>query len=51
VRLKVPGVWFHELGGGETLWRIGVAWNRRSEKLSLISRLVSVVESVVNDQA
>jgi hypothetical protein len=49
VRLKVPGVRFHELGWKEPLWRIGMAWNRNSEKLSLISRLVEVVQAIVDD--
>jgi len=49
-RLKVPGVRFHELGWREPLWRIGIAWNRNSEKVPLISRLVKVVQSVVADQ-
>jgi len=51
LRLKVPGVRFHELGWKEPLWRIGIAWNRNSEKLPLISRLVKVVQAVVGDQA
>jgi DNA-binding transcriptional LysR family regulator len=46
-QLKVPGVRFHELGWKEPLWRIGIAWNRNSEKLPLISRFVKVVEAVV----
>jgi DNA-binding transcriptional LysR family regulator len=50
LRLKVPGVRFHELGWKEPLWRIGIAWNRNSEKLPLISRLVTVVQTVVGDQ-
>jgi DNA-binding transcriptional LysR family regulator len=49
-RLKVPGVRFHELGWKEPLWRIGIAWNRNSEKLHLISRFVEVVQTVVADQ-
>jgi DNA-binding transcriptional LysR family regulator len=49
-RLKVPGVRFHELGWKEPLWRIGIAWNRNSEKLPLISQLVKVVEAVVAEQ-
>lgn len=49
-RLKVPGVRFHELGWKEPLWRIGIAWNRNSEKVPLISHLVSVVQAVVADQ-
>jgi DNA-binding transcriptional LysR family regulator len=50
LRLKVPGVRFHELGWKEPLWRIGIAWNRNSEKLTLISRLLNVVQPVVGDQ-
>ena len=49
-RLKVPGVRFHELGWKEPLWRIGIAWNRNSEKLPLISSLLKVVQAVVSDQ-
>ncbi len=49
-RLKVPGVRFHELGWKEPLWRIGIAWNRNSEKLPLISCFVKVVQAVVGDQ-
>lgn len=44
--LRVPGVRFHELGWEEPLWRIGIAWNRNSEKLPLISHLVKVVQAV-----
>jgi DNA-binding transcriptional LysR family regulator len=47
---KVPGVRFHELGWKEPLWRIGIAWNRNSEKLALISLLVKIVQAVVVDQ-
>lgn len=47
--LKVPGVRFHELGWREPLWHIGIAWNRNSEKLPLISHLVKVVQAVVGD--
>lgn len=50
VRLKVPGVRFHELEWKEPLWRIGIAWNRNSEKLPLISGLVKVVQAVVAAQ-
>jgi DNA-binding transcriptional LysR family regulator len=50
LRLKVPGVRFHELGWKEPLWRIGIAWNRNSEKLLLISRLLKVVQAVVGTQ-
>lgn len=51
VRLKVPGVRFHELGWNEALWCIGVAWNRKSEKLPLISCLVKVLRAVVGEQS
>lgn len=47
--LKVPGVRFQQLGWKEPLWRIGIAWNRNSEKLPLISDLVKVVKAVVGD--
>src|SRR5215471_13288442 len=46
VLLKVPGVRFHELGWKEPLWRIGITWNRNSEKLPLVSCFVKVVEAV-----
>lgn len=48
-RLRVPGVRFHELGWKEPLWRIGIAWNKNSEKLPLISGLVKVVQTVVGE--
>lgn len=50
VHFKVPGVKFHELGWKEPLWRIGIAWNRSSERLPLISDLVEVVRAVVTNQ-
>lgn len=50
VHFKVPGVKFHELGWKEPLWRIGIAWNRNSERLPLISDLVEVVRAVVTNQ-
>jgi DNA-binding transcriptional LysR family regulator len=49
-RLKVPGVRFYELGWKEPLGRIGIAWNRGSEKLPLICCFVKVVQAVVGDQ-
>lgn len=51
IRLRVPGVRFHDLGWKEPLWQIGIAWNRGSEKLSLISHLVKVVQDVAFDRA
>jgi len=50
LRLKVPGVRFHELNWKEPLWRIGIAWNRNSEKLPLISSFVKVVQAVGGDK-
>jgi len=46
----MSGVRFHELNWKEPLWRVGIAWNRNSEKLSLISGLVKVVRAVAGDQ-
>jgi len=46
-RMGVPGVRFHELGVPEAKWRIGIAWNRLSDKAELISRFVATTRSVV----
>jgi len=46
-RMGVPGVRFHDLGVPEAKWRIGVAWNRLSDKAELISRFVATTRSVV----
>jgi DNA-binding transcriptional LysR family regulator len=46
-RMGVPGVWFHDLGLPEAKWRIGIAWNRLSDKAELISRFVATTRSVV----
>jgi DNA-binding transcriptional LysR family regulator len=46
-RMGVPGVRFHELGTPEARWRIGIAWNRVSDKAELISRFVATIRSVV----
>jgi DNA-binding transcriptional LysR family regulator len=50
VRLRVPGVRFHELQLREAVWRIGIAWNQTSEKQALVSRWVKVVRAVVANQ-
>ena len=42
VRMRVGGVRFHELHNAEAEYRIGVAWNRSSEKLHLISRFTTI---------
>jgi DNA-binding transcriptional LysR family regulator len=46
-RMGVPGVRFHEIGVPEAKWRIGIAWNRVSDKADLISRFVATMRSVV----
>jgi DNA-binding transcriptional LysR family regulator len=46
-RMGVPGVRFHDLGVAEAKWRIGIAWNRLSDKAELISRFVATTRSVV----
>jgi DNA-binding transcriptional LysR family regulator len=46
-RMGVPGVRFHDLGLPEAKWRIGIAWNRLSDKAELISRFVATTRSVV----
>ena len=50
VRIKVPGVRFHELHMKEAIWRIGIAWNRTSEKNILVSRLANIIATVVQNQ-
>jgi DNA-binding transcriptional LysR family regulator len=46
VRMHVPGVHFHELRMPEAEWRIGVAWNRLSEKRELISRFSAMIAEI-----
>ena len=46
-RMGVPGVRFYELGMPQARWRIGIAWNRLSDKVELISRFVATMCSVV----
>lgn len=50
VRIKVPGIRFHELHMKEAVWSIGIAWNRSSEKQALVSHWVKVVRTVVGRQ-
>jgi DNA-binding transcriptional LysR family regulator len=47
VRMHVPGVRLHELRMPEAEWRIGVAWNKLSEKRELIARFSETIASVV----
>jgi DNA-binding transcriptional LysR family regulator len=47
VKMHVPGIRFHDLPTPEAQWRIGVAWNKLSEKRELISRFCQTIASVV----
>jgi DNA-binding transcriptional LysR family regulator len=47
VKMHVPGIRFHDLRTPEAEWRIGVAWNKLSEKRELISRFAQTITSVV----
>jgi DNA-binding transcriptional LysR family regulator len=47
VKMHVPGIRFHDLRTPEAEWRIGVAWNKLSEKRELISRFSQTIASVV----
>jgi DNA-binding transcriptional LysR family regulator len=47
VKMHVPGIRFHDLRTPEAQWRIGVAWNKLSEKRGLISRFSQTIASVV----
>jgi DNA-binding transcriptional LysR family regulator len=49
-RMGVPGVRFHDLGLLEAKWRIGIAWNRFSDKADLISKFVATMRSVVRSR-
>jgi DNA-binding transcriptional LysR family regulator len=50
VRMKVPGISFHELRMPEAEWRIGIAWNRLSAKLDLVSRFCATIRGAVRHQ-
>jgi DNA-binding transcriptional LysR family regulator len=51
VRMKVPGVHFHDVRMKDAMWRIGIAWNRNSERRVLVSRLATVITAVVERRA
>jgi DNA-binding transcriptional LysR family regulator len=51
VRMKVPGVRFHDVRMKDAMWRIGMAWNRNSERRVLVSRLAHVITAVVKRRA
>jgi DNA-binding transcriptional LysR family regulator len=51
VRMKVPGVHFHDVRMKDAMWRIGIAWNRNSERRVLVSRLANVITAVVERRA
>ena len=49
-RMGVPGLRFHKLGMPEARWRIGIAWNRLSDKAELISRFVTAMRSILHSE-
>jgi DNA-binding transcriptional LysR family regulator len=50
VRMRVPGIRFHELRMAEAEWQIGLVWNKFSEKRELISRLSAMIKGVARKQ-
>jgi len=46
-RMRVPGIYFHQIHEPLASWRIGVAWHRGSERHKLISRFVEIIRAVV----
>jgi DNA-binding transcriptional LysR family regulator len=49
LRMHVPGIRFHDLRMPQAEWRIGIAWNKLSEKKELISRFSQTITSVVRE--
>jgi len=50
VRMRVPGVRFHELRMSEAEWIIGIAWTRTCEKRGLVEKFVGTTRSVARGQ-
>ena len=50
VRMKVPGISFHELRMPEAEWRIGISWHQLSVKLDLVSRFCATIRAVIRKQ-
>jgi len=50
IRMHVPGIRFHELRMPDAEWRIGLAWNRSSEKRQLIERFCATISAVVDNR-
>jgi DNA-binding transcriptional LysR family regulator len=46
VKIRVRGIKFHELKSAEAEYRIGVAWNRYSEKRDLIARFTTIAKGI-----
>lgn len=46
IKMRVSGIKFYELRSSEAEYRIGVAWNRFSEKRDLISRFTAIARGV-----
>jgi DNA-binding transcriptional LysR family regulator len=47
IRMRVPGLRFHELRMPEAEWHIGVAWSKLSEKHGLISRFSAMIAGIL----
>jgi DNA-binding transcriptional LysR family regulator len=51
MKIRVSGIKFHELRSTEAEYRIGIAWNRSSEKRDLISHFTTVARRVADNQS
>ena len=47
IRMRVPGIRLYDLHMGEAEWRIGVAWNKLSNKHAMIARFAGIITNVV----
>jgi DNA-binding transcriptional LysR family regulator len=48
IKIRFGGIKFHELRSAEAEYRIGVAWNRSSEKRELITRFTTIAKQAAN---
>jgi len=48
MKMRVSGIKFHELNSAEAEYRIGVAWNRYSEKRDLIARFSTIAKGIAH---
>jgi DNA-binding transcriptional LysR family regulator len=49
IRMQVKGLKFHKLRTAEAEYRIGIAWNRFSDKRDLIARFTTIARAVAHD--